>query len=234
MTINAPKTQVEVEILNDRLAREYPINDYYSISPWLIRWIEGKRLRIIREMVGEVPGATLLEIGSGGGHVLKMFPRCRLTAVDVSDVYLETARRNLTGYNVTFLKGEIEHLKLPAVSFDRIICTEVLEHTVSPDLILGEIARLLKPTGRAVITVPNDPLINSLKNIVRYTPMGWVFRDRIQWGGDHYHLHVWQPKEFRMLLSRHLEIMEQRAAPFDWLPLRVCFLCQLRTVARLP
>jgi SAM-dependent methyltransferase len=221
-----PRTAEEVEALNDRLAQEHSIDDYYARSPRVVRWIEGKRLDIIRTMVGDPPDAKILEVGSGGGHVLRMFKRAKLTAVDVSEVFLETARRNLTGYDVEFKKGEIDKLGLPARSFDRIICTEVLEHTTEPELILAEIERLLKPDGWAVITVPVDPLIDGMKKLVRVTPVGWFLR--INWGGDHYHFHKWWPWQFARLLERHFEIEQRRAAPFDALPMRACFRCRPR------
>ena len=223
-----PPLASDVELLNDRLAREHPSADYYERSPAVIRWIEQQRLRIIREMVAEDPGHRILEIGSGGGQVLQMFRRAKLTAVDVSDVFLDAARKKLAGYDVEFIKGEIDKLSLPAEKFDRIICTEVLEHTKDPEAILREIARLLRPGGRAVITVPNDPLINGLKTIVRRTPVGWLLKGKIEWGGDIYHIHVWKPAEFRALLERHFDVEEQRAAPNDWMPLRPCFLCRVK------
>jgi ubiquinone/menaquinone biosynthesis C-methylase UbiE len=218
----------DVERINDRLAREHSIDDYYDRSPAVIRWIERQRLRIIREMVAEDPNHRILEIGSGGGHVLRLFKRAKLTAVDVSEVFLDAAKKNLAGYDVEFIKGEIDKLSLPAESFDRIICTEVLEHTHNPEAILAEIARLLRSSGRAVITVPNDPLINGLKTAVRRTPIGWALRGKIEWGGDAFHIHVWKPAEFRKILERYFDVEEQRAAPTDWLPLRPCFLCRVR------
>jgi 2-polyprenyl-3-methyl-5-hydroxy-6-metoxy-1,4-benzoquinol methylase len=222
----APSSPEDVAALNDRLALEHPINAYYEKSPLPVRWIEGERLRIIAEMVAERPGLRILEVGSGGGHVLRMFRQSKLTAVDVSEVFLKTARENLAGYDVELRQGEIDKLGLPAASFDRIICTEVLEHTVDPDAILREIARLLRPDGWAVITVPNDPLINRVKKMVRLSPVGWVLRDRINWGGDHYHIHQWRPAEFQAVLARHFVVEERRSAPFDWLPVRVCFRCR--------
>jgi 2-polyprenyl-3-methyl-5-hydroxy-6-metoxy-1,4-benzoquinol methylase len=190
-----------------------------------IRLIEQRRLAIIREMAGESAGLDLAEIGSGGGHVLRMFPEARLTAIDVSDVFLDTAKKNLQGYDARFIKGEVDKLDLPAESFDRIICTEVLEHTVDPAAILATIARLLRPKGVAVITVPNDPLIDGLKGFLRKTPVGYVLRDKIQWGGDIYHIHKWKPAEFERLLRRHFRVTERRSAPFDALPIRACFRC---------
>jgi 2-polyprenyl-3-methyl-5-hydroxy-6-metoxy-1,4-benzoquinol methylase len=223
-----PSVAPDVELLNDRLAREHPTDDYYERSPAIIRFVEQQRLRIIREMVAEDPNHQILEIGSGGGHVLRMFKRAKLTAVDVSDVFLDYARKNLSGYDVEFIKGEIVKLALPAEKFDRIICTEVLEHTQDPEAILREIARLLRPSGRAIITVPNDRLINGLKAIVRRTPVGWLLKGRVEWGGDIYHIHVWKPAEFRQILERYFDVEEQRAAPNDWLPLRPCFLCRVK------
>ena len=218
--------ELDVEALNDQLARKHPIGDYYARSPLPIRWIERKRLRIIREMAGACDGLDLLEVGSGGGHILRQFPRARITALDVSNVYLDLARARLAGYDARFVKGEVDKLDLPAASFDRIICSEVLEHTVDPEAILATLARLLRPDGVAVITIPNDPAIARAKRWIRRTPVGFWLRDRIEWGGDAYHLHQWTPDAFERLLARWFRITARRASPFDALPIRACFRCE--------
>ena len=218
----------DIEALHDQLARDHPIDDYYARSPLPIRWIEQRRLAIIRDMVGPPAGLDLCEIGSGGGHVLRLFPDARLTAIDVSTVFLDTARRNLAGYDVRFVKGEVDKLDLPAASFHRIVCTEVLEHTRDPEAILGAIARLLRADGVVVITVPNDPLILRLKTLVRRSPVGWVLGDRVEWGGDRYHLHRWTPAEFEAVLARFFRVTDRAAAPFEALPIRACFRCVAR------
>jgi 2-polyprenyl-3-methyl-5-hydroxy-6-metoxy-1,4-benzoquinol methylase len=215
----------DVEAINDRLATEHSIDDYYERSMWPIRFIERRRLEIIRSMIGVSRDLDIAEVGSGGGHVLRMFPDARLTAIDVSSVFLETAKRNLRGYDARFVKGELSHLSLPAASFDRVICTEVLEHTKEPAAVLAEIRRLVRPGGVAVITVPNDPLILRLKDVVRRTPAGWILGKRVNWGGDEFHLHVWTPADFEALLKPHFEVVERASAPFDRVPIRACFKC---------
>jgi 2-polyprenyl-3-methyl-5-hydroxy-6-metoxy-1,4-benzoquinol methylase len=215
-----------VEAINDRLATEHSIDDYYERSMWPIRFIERRRLEIIRSMIGVSRGLDIAEVGSGGGHVLRMFPDARLTAIDVSSVFLETAKKNLRGYDARFVKGELAHLALPAASFDRVICTEVLEHTEDPRAVLAEIRRLVRPGGVAVITVPNDPLILRLKDVVRRTPAGWLLGKRVNWGGDEFHLHVWTPAQFEALLTPHFDVVERAAAPFDRVPIRACFKCR--------
>lgn len=216
---------MDVEALNDRLALEHSIDDYYARSSWPIRMVERRRLAIIRDFVGDPDGLEIAEVGSGGGHVLRMFPTARLTAIDVSAVYLDIARKNLAGYDVRFLKGEADKLALPAASFDRVICTEVLEHVVDPDSVLAAIARLLRPTGIGVVTVPNDPLILRLKNVLRRIPGRWLGADRVEWGGGTYHIHSWAPDKFEGILAGHLRVVERRSAPVGVIPLRACFKC---------
>ena len=201
----------DVEALNDRLAREHPSDDYYERSPWPIRFVERRRLAIIRAFVGNPRGLEIAEVGSGGGQVLRMFPIARLTAIDVSSVYLENARRNLAGYNVRFLKGELEDIDLPAASYDRVICTEVLEHVLDPDAVLAAIARVLRPNGIAVVTVPNDPLILRVKGL--YPPDATPPPPEgagSTGAGTSTTCTASTTEEFRDVLSRHLEVVEQR------------------------
>ncbi len=57
--------------------------------------------------------------------------------------------------------------------FDRIVCIDVLEHLEDPDVFLGELRRVLNPTGFTVVTVPNGDTklaANKIKNLVGMTP----------------------------------------------------------------
>lgn len=216
----------DVEQWNDTFAREHDIDDYYARSGTLIRWVERRRLAAISAMVAAEANDSVLEVGCGGGHVLRLFPQANLTGVDVSGEMLRKARQNLRGYRVELLKGELDDLDLPARSFDKVICSEVLEHVVDPEAILRGIQRLLRPDGRVVVTFPNDHLVNKIKAMIRASGLTILppFR-RISWGGDHYHLHVWRVSEMRELLSRFFEVEETRYAPSRLIPIRCCFRC---------
>jgi ubiquinone/menaquinone biosynthesis C-methylase UbiE len=214
-----------VEARNDAFARQYDIDAYYAQSCLPIRWIEARRLSAIGRMIAARPGESILEVGCGGGHVLRLFPQGRLTGVDVSGQMLERARRNLQGYDVRLLKGQLHELGIPAASFDHVICTEVLEHTANPGAILAEIRRVLRPGGRAVITFPNDHLIHAIKRGLSWSHVDRVpFFGRLSWGGDEYHLHVWRIAEMRTLLADFFVIREARFVPTRLFPIRCCFL----------
>lgn len=50
--------------------------------------------------------------------------------------------------------SDIIEIPLPDASFDAIICTEVFEHIIRPDLAVKEFARLLKVGGALITTAP--------------------------------------------------------------------------------
>jgi len=216
----------DAEARNDAFALEHDINEYYERSSIFIRYIEASRLRCIARMVRARATDRILEVGCGGGHILRLFPDANLTGVDVSGRMLDKARENLRGCRVQLLKGDVSSVGLPDRSFDKIICSEVLEHVVDPHAILREIRRLLAPGGRVVITFPNDRLIHRIKKLLSSTGLDrLLFRGRTAWGGDDYHLHIWSVSEMRALLSRYFTVEEERFAPARFLRVRCCFRC---------
>lgn len=63
--------------------------------------------------------------------------------------------------------------KIPANRFDYVICTEVLEHTLQPFEAVEEIYRILKPGGRAFVSVPfNFRIHGPLPDCWRFTEHG--------------------------------------------------------------
>ena len=51
--------------------------------------------------------------------------------------------------------GTVEDTGLENDRFDIILCTQVLEHCTNPWMAMGEISRLLKPGGFAIVSVPH-------------------------------------------------------------------------------
>ncbi|PYQ99532.1 MAG: hypothetical protein DMF96_06610 [Acidobacteria bacterium] len=69
---------------------------------------------------------------------------------------------------------------LPPDYYDRVICTEVIEHATTPGNLLLDFARVLKPGGRLVVTTP-----------IRLTEVP----------EDPNHVHEWFPGEFARLFE---------------------------------
>lgn len=69
---------------------------------------------------------------------------------------------------------------IPAASFDVVVCTEVLEHTLQPFDAVNEIKRILKPGGVALVSVPyNFRIHGPLPDCWRFTEHGLraLFKD---------------------------------------------------------
>lgn len=100
----------------------------------------------------------LLDVGCGMGGVfgtLPEHPRQERFGVDFSEVALEIVRSRSTG---TFLKGDVRSMPFNDRFFDRVLCTETLEHVDDPERVIAEMARVLKPGGKLLITVPEKRL----------------------------------------------------------------------------
>jgi SAM-dependent methyltransferase len=95
------------------------------------------------------------------GALCKVARRC--LGVDVLEKELAILRQR--GYLVQCLDLTKEVL---SEQFDLIVVGEVIEHLDAPGLFLRNLARMLKPDGRCVLTTPNPWFINPIiKNLFR-------------------------------------------------------------------
>lgn len=116
--------------------------------------------------LGLSPGDTLLDLGSGAGrHTFEALRRgAYAIAVDLDDAALKDVRalgatmvsQGEAPSSATVECSCADALRLPFAegTFDRVIASEVLEHIVDDRRAIGEIARVLRPGGTAVVTVP--------------------------------------------------------------------------------
>jgi ubiquinone/menaquinone biosynthesis C-methylase UbiE len=107
-------------------------------------------------------GKRIADVGAGEGfYALRIAravePNGRVTAVDVSDKYLENLRARLQQDNVTnvdVVVGAVDDPRLSENTFDAVLIYNAYHEMTAPEPILKAIFRALKPGGRLVMSEP--------------------------------------------------------------------------------
>lgn len=101
------------------------------------------------------PNAVVADVGTGTGFVLAGLLQQAHTLVgfDSSPEMLAVARANFAGQDhVTFLHMHDDRLPAADGRFDAVFANMYLHHVDDPETAVREMARLLKPGGKLVIT----------------------------------------------------------------------------------
>lgn len=102
--------------------------------------------------VKNTKGLKLLDIGAGPGYMGHHFKYLgyEVTAVSGNPQELdECARRGMRT-----IQSDMHSLPIPAASYDAVLASHVLEHSIVPYILLLEIKRVLKPKGLLFINLP--------------------------------------------------------------------------------
>ncbi len=101
------------------------------------------------------------EIGCGNGRLLGELQRAGHTVIGVEPDPQAQALA-LREFGVRLLTGTLEALpeEVTARQYDLVLMSHVMEHTVDPELALGNAARLLKPGGHLVVETPNNAALS--------------------------------------------------------------------------
>lgn len=211
---------------NERMVKKYDPDAFHHHSNLFVRFIENRRVKAIFNLMDIHKGDRVLEIGCGAGNVIEEASLGTLFGVDISPFILTKAKQRLNKMAFLF-QGDAQNLPCKDEVFMQVICSEVLEHLLSPPNALNEMARILKPQGIAVISVPNEIWINRIKSIlVRLRLFRWFinrkgeYREMPERMEDEWHLHTFQLEEWLDLFTKFFRVTRLRRIPFLWLPLR--------------
>ncbi len=81
-----------------------------------------------------------------------------------------------TGGERADIWGDGQRLPIRSGSIDTVLCTQVLEHVPEPAQLMGELARVLRPGGHAIVTVPQEWGVHQEPyDFYRYTRYGLTY-----------------------------------------------------------
>ncbi len=178
------------------------------------------RIDVLEECLQDrnLAGTHWLDAGCGTGTLSRFLAEkgCSVTGLDAAPRMIELARehakRHVLGERMHFevagtdaagtgFTGTIEKLPDAAASLDGVLCSSVLEYVSNSEISLVEFARVLKPGGLLLISVPNS------QSVVRRAQVSvhrWGRRLGRQWlAFIEYSRNEYSSAQFETLLRAH-------------------------------
>jgi 2-polyprenyl-3-methyl-5-hydroxy-6-metoxy-1,4-benzoquinol methylase len=152
-----------------------------------------QRIAHFVEWVGN--GKDLLDLGCRDGELTSHYlDGNRVTGCDIDRNALEIAKKRGIDTHYADLN---EDLPFPDKSFDAVVTGEVLEHVMFPPMTVKEIARVLRPDGMLVGSVPNGYRLKARSK--------FLFGGEVDTNPFHEHLHTFAWWTLRQMLEQHFE-----------------------------
>ncbi len=132
-----------------------------------------RRAKLMIEALDPQANDRILDVGCGDGFYLFLLSRLgrfNLVGIDNNPDSIVAAKRLVSDKRVRFVTGDVTRSAFRNGSFNKIICSEVIEHLDSDVEGLRVLHRLLKKGGKIYITVPhlNYPFF--------WDPINWVLQ----------------------------------------------------------
>jgi len=133
---------------------------------WLGRHRNNHQVNLMVDLVQAGPG-LFLDVACGLGFAMEEAGKRGATCYGLDLSYVPLQRGKEAVKDLRMIQGDGEFLPWADDSFDYVICTGSLEHFLHPELGMREIARVLKPGGRAAILLPNSHNLLAIYNVAR-------------------------------------------------------------------
>ena len=148
----------------------------YNSSNPTRRWLHCTRrdwiIAKLRACARERPGRAI-EVGFGAGVYLAALAEsyAEVVGTDLDQAHLDHAQPLMARYaNLQLVAEDITTSRLPAGTFDFVLCSEVLEHIPDTSRVLAGIHRLLKPGGCLLLSTPQRHSLMELACKVAFLP----------------------------------------------------------------
>jgi 2-polyprenyl-3-methyl-5-hydroxy-6-metoxy-1,4-benzoquinol methylase len=134
---------------------------------------------------------TALDIGCNAGGYSKLisdFGFARVEGLDLEPALIAKANAafasDAPGHERAFRVENAEALDR-SKTYDFVLCTEVIEHTARPELVIDNLRTVLAPGGLAIVTLPNARSLPFAKAALKYRltrpARDPVFEDHLKW-----------------------------------------------------
>lgn len=217
---------------DDMFARCGNEDRYFHKNP-LISYVEKKRVKVAVKLLNPKNTDKILEVGCGAGYVirdiLKKASNAKITGVDLSETALNSSRKKFKSFpNVNLKKGNAENLSFLKEKFNKIICTEVIEHVEHPEKVIDAIMSVAAPSASIILTVPDETKINFAKGIfIKLGLFKLLFKGIPKNMEDEWHLHHFDKKLLKKIIKGKMKIVKTGYSPWFIFPMSHIVKCRI-------
>ena len=157
-----------IDLHQDQIEKNY---EYWNQKP-ILKTLYGDFYRRIAKKLSNLPGARIVELGSGLGNIREFIPNCIRTDL-FPNPWIDQIEN---AYQLSF----------PDESVSDLILTDVFHHLRYPGTALEEFSRVLRKGGRVIMLepcmsvlgllvygIPHDEPVAVTKKIEWQAPQGW-------------------------------------------------------------
>lgn len=155
-----------------------------------IAWVTQPLSEVLADALELKPGAELLDVATGTGHVALAAGRrfVRAVGTDYVPALLEVARRRAAaeGLNVSFKEGDAENLPFDSDSFDYVTSTIGAMFAPNQEKTASELVRVARPDGTiGMINWRPEGFIGELfRTIAKHVPPPEGLKPAALWGSE--------------------------------------------------
>jgi ubiquinone/menaquinone biosynthesis C-methylase UbiE len=132
------------------------------------------------------PSSIVADVGIGTGFIAEgaLAAGAHVIGVDSSEGMLAEAQKRFAEEKFEARAGDVESLPLKTAEVDAVFANMVLHHAPDPPAAIREMARVLKPGGRLVITDADTHTHEWLRTEQHDRWLGFEHADIVRWFGD--------------------------------------------------
>ena len=186
-----------------------------AMEGMIARWYtnntrQGRDFDVLAKRVSEIvpTGGCVLEVAPGPGFLsieMAKMGKYQVSGVDISKTFVQIEQANAkeAGVEIDFRQGDAANLPFEDGCFDFVICTAAFKNFTRPTQALGEMYRVLRPQGKAlVIDLRSDASRDEINREVKKMGLNWINTVLTKWTFSQFLLkNAYAEEQIRAFLS---------------------------------
>jgi len=192
---------------NQAVNRCFPMALKSAHQNLLVRIKEQSRIRGLTRLVLQDRPRRVGDVGCEAGHVARaILPHVEeIVCIDSDPAMVAQALASLGSPKAKGLSADASHIELEDGGLDALLAASIIEHVADPAAAVREFARVVRPGGLLVVSVPNDRAVLQIKRLLRAAGLGRLL-GQLAPGLAMGHIHVFTRARLRAIAASAGEV----------------------------